>query len=190
MNLTDYFYQHRNQVIEITKDESPSQLASKLPTTPTVVYVMRDDEWEETATHPRYVRVVMHHRQKIDVEDPHGLKIYQTRLDAATAIIRFFQAGDLYQELEETIREQNQFYINAQKEDYYFHSEKSPHFRKDIEHTYATKISNLLIQNVDILTPECCFLLDLIPYRVWANMTAKSRLTAQMIVNNLEMTHR
>ena len=59
--------------------------------------------------------------------------------------------------------------------------------RRTARNNYSTEISDYIIQNIGELTMKDVALLDYVPPRVWANVTAKARLVAQAIYQGIEL---
>lgn len=91
----------------------------------------------------------------------------------------------LYLTLLDKIIQHNSTYLAVQNEYQLNPCEATDRARRTHENEYATEISDLIINNVDTLKPQECAVLDLIPYTVWAKMTAKSRIIAQSVINRL-----
>lgn len=59
--------------------------------------------------------------------------------------------------------------------------------RRNARNNYSTEISDYIIQNIGELTMKDVALLDYVPPRVWANVTAKARFIAQAIYQGIEL---
>lgn len=59
--------------------------------------------------------------------------------------------------------------------------------RRNVRNKYSTEISDYIIQNISSLRTKDVAILDFVPPRVWANVTAKARLVAQAIYQGIDL---
>lgn len=69
-------------------------------------------------------------------------------------------------------------------------SEEFINERHQFEIDYAKALGIFLLQNVASLKPDDIAVLDLVPYRVWARVSAKARIIASAINQGLEIKNK